>query len=134
MPLQRGFTLIELMIVVLIIAIIVGFAYPAYTDKVRQTHRADGTTALNHATMVMESCRADLATYTGCNTRVAAQSDEGYYTIAITVAAAGNSYSLTATAVGSQAKDARCTTLTLNSQGTEGYTGTATSADTCWGT
>ncbi len=130
---QRGFTLIELMIVVSVIAIIVAIGYPAYRDQVQRAHRTDGAIALNRATMLLESCRADLATFTGCESRVPAQSSEGYYTVAVNVSGTGTSYSLTATATGNQADDTRCTTLTLNSQGTEGHTGTAANADTCWG-
>ena len=43
---HRGFTLIELMIVVAIVAILAAVAYPAYTDSIRKGKRAQARTAL----------------------------------------------------------------------------------------
>ena len=43
---HKGFTLIELMIVVAIVAILAAVAYPAYTESVRKGKRAQGRTAL----------------------------------------------------------------------------------------
>jgi type IV pilus assembly protein PilE len=132
MKTSRGFSLIELLVVVAVIAIIVGIGYPSYLSYTQKARRADGIAALNHAAMVMESCRSDLATYEGCEAKVAAQSEKGYYTLAPSDITA-SSYKLTATAVNVQAKDSKCTKLTLTAQGTKGYTGTAPDVSTCWG-
>lgn len=43
---KKGFTLIELMIVVAIVAILAAIAFPAYTESVRKGKRAQGRTAL----------------------------------------------------------------------------------------
>lgn len=43
---SRGFTLIELMIVVAIVAILAAIAYPAYTESIRKGRRAEARTAL----------------------------------------------------------------------------------------
>jgi len=130
---QRGFSLIELMIVIVILAILTAIAYPAYTSQVLKSRRADGIAALNQAVMIMESCRAEFATYVGCEARVGATSIDGHYGIAPTAAATASAYSFTATPTGVQAKDTKCTTLTLNSLANRGHSGSAPNADTCWG-
>src|SRR3546814_3057220 len=43
---MRGFTLIELMVVVAIIAILASIAYPAYTDYIVKTRRSAGAACL----------------------------------------------------------------------------------------
>ncbi len=53
-PGQRGFTLIELMIVVAIIAIIAAVAYPAYTQHIIKARRSDAEGALLNFANAME--------------------------------------------------------------------------------
>jgi type IV pilus assembly protein PilE len=133
MKAEHGFTLIELLISMVILAILVAVALPSYMAQAQKSRRTDATSALGRASMVMESCRSDLATYTGCTGRVAATSGESFYNLAVVITGGGSGYTLTATATGDQAGDDYCTTITLNSQGTKGYTGSAADAATCWG-
>jgi len=128
---ERGVTLIELMIVLVVLSIIVAVAFPAYTAYSQRARRTDGTAALNKATMQMESWRANNATYTGGT--VAIESEERFYDIGVVVTNGGLGYALTATGKGAQLQDGKCLTLTLNSQGTKGYTGNASDAGVCWG-
>ena len=128
---QHGFTLIELMIVLVVIAILTAIAYPSYTNQVLKMRRGDGIAALNRVAMVMETCRSDNATYAGC--AFPANSEDGYYTIAAAATITATAYSFIATPAGVQTRDTKCTSLTLDSLGNRGFTGTAPDADTCWG-
>lgn len=50
----RGFTLIELMIVLAIVAILATIAYPSYQEQVRKSRRADAQAVLTEAAQWME--------------------------------------------------------------------------------
>lgn len=136
----RGFTLIELMITVAILAIIMAIAYPSYTRQVMKAHRGAGQSKLLEIMQAQEryfttnnSYTADL-TDLGYGAASAVPSDGGWYTIAA-AACAGSTLSqcvvLTATPQNSQTDDTTCGNLTLTSRGQKGVSGTG-SVEECW--
>lgn len=108
---QRGFTLIELMIAVVIIGLIATIAYPSYTRSVERSVRSDGQTALLQAASEMERCYSRDYTYEGCDLEMTV-SPSGHYGISSAVSDGG--YALTAT---TSRSDGCNDDLTLNAKG-----------------
>jgi type IV pilus assembly protein PilE len=125
---HQGFTLIELMIVVLIVGILAAVAYPSYARYVEQARRADGKSALLDAAQRLERCHTQTNTYVGC--AFPAVSPDGHYAIAATQQVA-MAFTLTATPQGVQL-GSPCGTYTLTSNGTRTVAGGSLGADRCW--
>ncbi len=64
---QKGFTLIELMIVVAIIGILAAVAIPAYSNYTKKAKFVEVTQATQAVKSAVEMCAADLQTLTGCS-------------------------------------------------------------------
>lgn len=129
----RGFTLIELMIVVAVIAILTAIAYPVYTKYIYRSRRSDAYAGLNQGQAVLERCYAQYFSYSppaslGTCPAVSQTSPEGYYSIAPAVTS--STYTLTATPVGPQVNDTNCPSFSI-SQGGQKTPNPQTSK--CWG-
>lgn len=130
---QKGFTLIELMVTVAIIAIIAAVAYPAFTKSAQKGRRADAKAALTQYSQALERCYTQYGVYTSSSCSVITQlkgsgyqSGKGYYTVTAP-SATSTTYSLKAApnASGPQGSDSSCAPMTLDNQGNEGPSG-------CW--
>ncbi|MDJ0917263.1 MAG: type IV pilin protein [Woeseiaceae bacterium] len=144
---SKGFTLIELMIVVAIIGIIAAVAYPSYQEQVNKSRRGDCTGALVGLSNAMERFYTVNSTYlgagaSGANTGAPAAAlfsatcpvDGGTPVYNLTIAAAtASTYTLRATPTGAQAGD-RCGTFTLTNTGAKNVTGADSGVDwqACW--
>lgn len=141
----KGFSLVELLIVMVVISILISLAYPSYRAYINRANRADGQASLLDLASRMERYYSDNHTYetasigTGNTTDVisSANTPEGWYTLAISNANA-DSYTIIATPTGTQATyDTLCQTLTYNNLGNRGIAtgpgGTPTgSVEECW--
>ena len=63
---QRGFTLIELMIVVAIIGILAAVAIPAYSNYTKKAKFTEVTQATQAMKSALEACQADMGDLTEC--------------------------------------------------------------------
>lgn len=124
----KGFSLIELLFVLLIVGILTSITYPSYRQYITRVHRNEGQTALLDLANRMESYYSEHKTYesatigAGNTSDVLSkhQSDNGWYLLSI-ILATHFSYELIATPTKNQAKaDVNCQSLTFNSSGVKG--------------
>jgi len=134
----KGFTLIELMIVVAVVAIIAAVAIPAYSDYVTRAKRADAKSALLGVQLAEEKWRANNPAYTTnmASLPAATTSPDNYYTIAVTAASTAT-YTIEATPTADQV-DPVCDKFVLSQTTASGIvesvTGSASATpDRCWG-
>lgn len=131
---SRGFTLVELLVVVAVIGILSAIAVPQYSDYVMRSKIAEATATLSEHRVRMEQYFQDNRTYVGaCAAGTVAPTPTGrYFTYACSNLAA-TTFTVTATGVASQGMNGFVYTINqANTRATTGVpTGWATNA-TCW--
>ena len=131
----QGFTLIEVMIVVAIIAILAAVALPSYNEYIRRGHRAEARAGLLQAGQWMERAATATGTYPLAAAFPASLTKIPSDRYDISIASAdGSTYTLTGTPKGAQVGD-KCGNYTLNQAGLRGANGvtTGTIITDCWG-
>lgn len=137
-----GFTLIELMIVIVIVGILVAIAMPSYQRYVLRSHRTVAINALldlgSREARYYSANNVYTNALTGANglgyaSNPAPVPDATTTYYNLSAALNGNSFTLTATAVGNQVNDVECGNFTYTGLGVKGISGTGTVAQ-CWGT
>ena len=126
-PASQGFTLLELMIVISIVAIIASVGLANYTDSVRKSKRTEARATLTITSTSLAKCKAIYGVYNNANCSIqdgdVIDSADRNYTI--NVGTTATTFTLTAlpTADSTQASDADCTSLMLDNLGVQTATG-----------
>ncbi|CAA0126289.1 Fimbrial protein [Halioglobus japonicus] len=135
-----GFTLIEVMIVVVIVGVLLGIALPGYQNSMEKGRRSDARAALLDAANRQEQYMLDRGTYTDDMTDLGFGEDpyvsgDGHYNVAAAACDGGaitRCFELTATprSGSPQVHDTRCTAFMLGSDGSK--TASGSDEENCW--
>ncbi len=129
-----GFTLIELMITIAIVAILATIAVSSYQDQIVKSRRAAAASCLQQGAQFLERYYTTNLSYANatapdCDDEVRAH----YAQPSFSAGPTAKTYTLRIVPTGAQlTRDTLCGTLTINQQGVRGESGTAASADQCW--
>lgn len=129
----RGFTLIELMIAVAVVALLAAIALPSYNESVRKSRRAQAKADIVEYAQQAERRFTVNNAYTGFDAGLATQSPREAGSPArynLNYAVTPTTFTITAVPVGSQASD-RCGTLSIDQAGRKTKTGSASQSE-CW--
>jgi type IV pilus assembly protein PilE len=127
---QSGFTLLELMIVVVVISILAAIAVPSYTQYVTRSRLTDGFSSLASAQSSAEQFWSNNRTYVGFNTAAGFPQNTAYFSYNLSNQTT-STYTLTATGL----KTLTGFVFTIDQNGNKATTGVPagwTASATCW--
>lgn len=129
----RGFTIIELMFVLVIVSILLALAYPSYVDYVRKSKRGEAQQLLMNWSVNQEIWRSNNPEYATTVQLPVPTHDDYVFTMPARTATA---FTLQAVAQNDQANDkarddTACSTLNVNSAGRK-YSGGDPAVLICW--
>jgi len=131
MKYSKGFTLIELMIVVAIVGILSAVALGWYGDNVIAANRSEGRATLTQVAASLEKCKSLFGAYNAadCNVANPVMSESNLYSIDTTTDRTATTFTLTASPAGRQLADTDCTSMTLTNTGIKGG---VPAVNECW--
>lgn len=124
---QKGFSLIELMVVIAIIGIIASIAVPSYVDYVKKGRATEATATLATLRIQMEQCYQDTRNYTQCAAFCAPTGGDVFFGYACSASAA-DSYTLRAAGVGNMSSF----TYTVDDGNNKSSTYDGATGSDCW--
>ena len=136
----KGFTVIELMVVLIIVSILVALAYPSYVDQVRKSRRGEAQELLMNWSINQEIWRSNHPLYADDTAGQLSAPTHDYYNFSLAAPdpPTATTYVLQAIAptgsdqLNDKAKDGtNCSTLNMNSAGQK-YSGGDPSKLSCW--
>ena len=128
---QCGFTLIELMIAVAIIAILAAIALPSYQQYVLRSHRSEARTSLLQAAQWLERAATATGVYPITLPASLQEISSERYKISFVAGNSNAAFTLQATPQNAQTAD-KCGTFTLTHTGKQEVSGATLDAKECW--
>jgi len=131
---HRGFTLIELMIVVAIVGVLAAIAYPSYQEFIARARRADAKTVLLENAQFLERFYTQNGTYLNANLPITEAPKDGatkFYDISFVAAQTATTFQIQAVPKNAQSGD-KCGTMMVDQSNVKSVSGATLDSATCW--